>query len=222
VVLAAGGLATPLLLQRAGIDGAGDGCFMDPTVVVYGEAPFEGNWQDPPVSVVTWEFYDSDGIRIGTIMEPKLLVAMNLLKKSPGHLGMALKYRNLVGIMAKVKDDLSGRVHPDGTVSKELGENDRGRLEKGIAVASEILGALGCLQKKIAIGEVKGAHPSGTCRIGQVLSDELETEIANLYVCDASVFPEALDRPTVMTIVAFGKRLGRYILEKEGGAATVG
>ena len=50
VILAAGGLATPLLLQRAGIDDAGDGCFMDPTVVVYGEAPFEGNWQDPPVS----------------------------------------------------------------------------------------------------------------------------------------------------------------------------
>jgi choline dehydrogenase-like flavoprotein len=44
------------------------------------------------------------------------------------------------------------------------------------------------------------------------LSDELETEIADLYVCDASVFPEALDRPTVMTIVAFGKRLGAYIL----------
>jgi choline dehydrogenase-like flavoprotein len=222
VVLAAGGLATPLLLQRAGIDGAGDGCFMDPTVVVYGEAPFEGNWQDPPVSVVTWEFYDSDGIRIGTIMEPKLLLAMNLLRKSPRHLGMAFNYRNLVGIMAKVKDDLSGRVHPDGTVSKQLGENDRGRLEKGIAVASEILGALGCPGKKTVIGEVKGAHPSGTCRIGQVLTDELETEIANLYVCDASVFPEALDRPTVMTIVAFGKRLGRHILEREGGAAAVG
>ena len=89
-------------------------------------------------------------------------------------------------------------------------------------MASEILRALGCPEKKTVIGEVKGAHPSGTCRIGQVLNDELETEIANLYVCDASVFPEALDRPTVMTIVAFGKRLGRFILEKEGGAATVG
>ncbi|MHC4504824.1 MAG: GMC family oxidoreductase N-terminal domain-containing protein, partial [Planctomycetota bacterium] len=108
VILAAGGLATPVLLQRAGIDRAGDGCFMDPTVVVYGEAPFEGNWQDPPVSVVTWEFYDSDGIRIGTIMEPRLLLAINLLKKAPRYLGMSLNYRNLVGILVKVKDDLSG------------------------------------------------------------------------------------------------------------------
>ncbi|UCD58303.1 MAG: GMC family oxidoreductase, partial [Candidatus Hydrogenedentota bacterium] len=118
VILAAGGLGTPLLLQRAGIDEAGDGCFMDPTVVVYGQAPFEGTWQDPPVSVVTWEFYDSDGIRVGTIIEPRLLLAMNLVRKSPGHLGISLNYRKLVGVFAKVKDDLSGRVYPDGTVSK--------------------------------------------------------------------------------------------------------
>jgi choline dehydrogenase-like flavoprotein len=222
VILAAGGLASPLLLQRAGIDQAGDGCFMDPTVVVYGEAPFRGNWQDPPVSVVTWEFYDSDGIRIGTIMEPHLSLAMSMLRKSPRHLGMTLNYRNLVGIMAKVKDDLSGRVHPDGTVSKRLNENDHGRLNKGIEVSTEILRALGCPQKKIVTGEVKGAHPSGTCRIGKVLNDDLETEIANLYVCDASVFPEALDRPTVMTIVAFGKRLSASILDKEGCISASG
>jgi choline dehydrogenase-like flavoprotein len=220
VILAAGGLFTPLLLQRAGIDRAGDGCFMDPTVVVYGEAPFEGNWQDPPVSVVTWEFYDSDGIRIGAIMEPRLLLALNMLRRSPRNLGLPLSYRKLVGIMAKVKDDLSGRVHPDGTVSKRLNENDHGRLSKGMEVATEILRALGCPQKTIVSGEIKGAHPSGTCRIGQVLSDDLETEIRDLYVCDASVFPEALDRPTVMTIIAFAKRLCAHILQEAGSPPT--
>jgi choline dehydrogenase-like flavoprotein len=218
VILAAGGLATPLLLQRAGVKRAGDGCFMDPTAVVYGEVPFPGSWQDPPASVVTWEFYDSDGIRIGTIIEPRLLLAMNLLRVSPSHLGMSLNYRNLVGIFVKVKDDLSGRVHSDGTVSKRLNQNDRGRMDKGIEVATEILRALGSPQQKIVVGDIKGAHPSGTCRIGQVLSDTLETEITNLYVCDASVFPEALDRPTVMTIIAFGKRLSAHILKREGAA----
>jgi len=220
VILAAGGLGTPLLLQRAGIEKAGEGCFMDPTVVVYGEAPFEGTWQDPPVSVVSWEFYDSDGIRVGTIMEPRLLLAMNLLKRSPGRLGMALNYGNLVGILVKVKDDLSGRVHPDGSVSKQLNENDHGRLRKGGEVASEILRALGCPAKTIVTGEIKGAHPSGTCRIGQVVNNDLETEIADLYACDASVFPEALDRPTVMTIIGFGKRLARHILASETEEAS--
>ena len=194
---------------------------MDPTVVVYGEAPFEGNWQDPPVSVVTWEFYDSDGIRIGTIIEPRLLLAINLLKKSPRYLGLSLNYRNLVGILVKVKDDLSGRVYSDGTVSKQLNENDHARLNKGIEVGTGILRARGCPPKKLVTGEVKGAHPSGTCRIGRVLNDDLETEIPHLYVCDASVFPEALDRPTVMTIVAFGKRLATHILRREVGTSAL-
>jgi choline dehydrogenase-like flavoprotein len=33
------------------------------------------------------------------------------------------------------------------------------------------------------------------------------------------VFPEALDRPTVMTIVAFGKRLSQHILGTQDGDA---
>jgi len=221
VILSAGGLATPVLLKRAGIDEAGEGCFMDPTVVVYGEAPFEGTLLDPPVSVVSWEFYDSDGIRLGTIMEPALLLAMNLLKKSPRHLGMALNYKNLIGVLVKVKDDLSGRVFPDGSVSKQLNENDLGRLDKGIKIANEILRAIGCPPGRIVVGETKGAHPSGTCRIGHILNDNLETEIQNLYACDASVFPEALDRPTVMTIIGFGKRLARHILSAEGNAHEI-
>jgi len=218
VVLSAGGLATPLLLRRAGIEEAGEGCFMDPTVVVYGEAPFQGTWADPPVSVVTWEFYDSDGIRIGTIMEPRLLLAMNLSRTSPRQLGLSLKYKNLGGILVKVKDDLSGRVYPDGTVSKQLNESDQARLDKGVKVSTEILRALGCPTKSMVVGETKGAHPSGTCRIGHVLSRDLESGVRNLYACDASVFPEALDRPTVITIIALGKRLARHILALEKAA----
>jgi choline dehydrogenase-like flavoprotein len=214
VVLSAGGLSTPLLLQKAGIDRAGKGCYTDPTVVVYGLAPFEGTWQDPPVSVVTWEFYDNDGIRIGTIIEPKWMLALNMLKQSPKHLGVAMSYRNMVGILVKVKDELSGEVHRDGTVSKALGEPEHDRLSKGIVVAKNILRALECKPQSIVVGEAKGAHPSGTCRIGDVVDTNLQTEIKNLYACDASIFPEALDRPTVLTIVAFGKRLSRHLLNQ--------
>ena len=113
--------------------------------------------------MVSWEFYESDGIRIGAIMEPRLLLALNLFKKAPRHLGMSLNYRNLVGILVKVKDDLSGQVYPDGSVSKKLNENDHARLNKGIEVGTEILRALGCPSKSIVVGETKGAHPSGTC-----------------------------------------------------------
>ncbi len=125
-----------------------------------------------------------------------------------------------MGILVKVKDGLSGQVFPDGSVSKPLSEEDHGRLNKGIGVATEILQALGCPSNKIVVGEIKGAHPSGTCRIGRIVNNDLETQIKSLYVCDASVFPDALDRPTVMTIIGFGKRLSQHILALDNNLAA--
>ena len=57
----------------------------------------------------------------------------------------------------------------------------------------------------------RGTHPSGTVRLGTMLDANLQTEMPGLYVCDASVFPEALDRPTVLTIIGLGKRLARQL-----------
>ncbi len=45
-----------------------------------------------------------------------------------------------------------------------------------------------------------------------MLTSDLETAIHNLYVCDASIFPEALDRPTVLTIIGLAKRLSDHLL----------
>jgi choline dehydrogenase-like flavoprotein len=44
-----------------------------------------------------------------------------------------------------------------------------------------------------------------------MLSRDLETAVKGLYVCDASVFPEALARPTVLTIISLAKRLAGKI-----------
>jgi choline dehydrogenase-like flavoprotein len=49
-------------------------------------------------------------------------------------------------------------------------------------------------------------------RIGDIVGTNLQTEVKNLYVCDASTFPEALDRPTVLTIIGLGKRLSDHLL----------
>jgi len=61
------------------------------------------------------------------------------------------------------------------------------------------------------VGPVRGAHPGGTARIGDVVDHDLQTRIHNLYVCDASTFPEALARPTVLTIIGLGKRLAKQL-----------
>jgi len=41
--------------------------------------------------------------------------------------------------------------------------------------------------------------------IREVVNKNLETEIENLYVCDASVFPKAPGLPPILTIVAVSK-----------------
>jgi choline dehydrogenase-like flavoprotein len=44
-----------------------------------------------------------------------------------------------------------------------------------------------------------------------MLDENLQAEISGLYVCDASVFPEALARPTVLTIIGLAKRLSKHL-----------
>jgi choline dehydrogenase-like flavoprotein len=48
-----------------------------------------------------------------------------------------------------------------------------------------------------------------------MLDTNLQTEVEGLYVCDASTFPEALDRPTVLTIIGLGKKLAQHLLNKK-------
>jgi len=57
-----------------------------------------------------------------------------------------------------------------------------------------------------------------------MVDSDLQTAVRNLYVCDASAFPEALGQPTVLTIISFAKRLSdrllRSVLRREEAPAT--
>ena len=215
VVLCAGGIPTPALLKKAGITEAGEGCVVDPTILVYGISPQAGSYKDPLVSVVSWKWYDSDGIRVGTLIDPWLMTMISLAKAGLKHVPKIFRYRKMIGILIKVKDELGGWVNVKGEVSKALTHDDMAKIEKGVAIAKEVLIEAGCKPSSIVAGEIRGAHPSGTCRIGEVVDSNLKTSIDKLYVCDASVFPEALDRPTVITIIAFGMRLVDHVLGRE-------
>jgi choline dehydrogenase-like flavoprotein len=113
--------------------------------------------------------------------------------------------------MIKLKDDISGGVYPDGTISKPLTDHDRPRLKMADEVCHEILVEAGAEKDSIFMTPLRGTYPSGTVRIGTMLNQDLQTEVEGLYVCDASAFPEALDRPTVLTIIGLGKRLAKHL-----------
>lgn len=116
-----------------------------------------------------------------------------------------------MGVMIKLKDEVSGSVAESGRVTKGLTPADRARLVQAEVVAGKILRAAGCDPGTIFTTPLRATHPSASCRIGSVVDTDLATEVDGLYVCDSSVFPEALARPTVLTIIALARRLARRL-----------
>lgn len=113
--------------------------------------------------------------------------------------------------MVKTKDDAAGRVDAGGDVSKPVTEADRARLDAGAAAARRILTGIGAKRGSAVVTRVQGAHPGGTAAIGRVVDADLATGVEGLYVCDASVLPEAPGMPPIVTIVALAKRLARHL-----------
>jgi choline dehydrogenase-like flavoprotein len=148
---------------------------------------------------------------LSTLIDPWLLYPMINALKGPRYALYWPKWKNILGVMIKLKDEISGGVFPDGKISKPLTENDRLRLGGAEQVCHEILVEAGAKPETIFMTPLRGTHPSGTVRIGDMLDTNLQTEIEHLYVCDASAFPEALDRPTVLTIIGLGKRLVKHL-----------
>jgi choline dehydrogenase-like flavoprotein len=209
VVLAAGGIGSALLLGRNGFESAGRGMTMDTTVMVYGHAPFEGQGGDPPM---TWSYADDElGVLYSTLIDPWLMYPIIMALKGPRYSLTWRRWNRTLGVMIKVKDEISGEVTPDGRISKGLTADDRDRLARAEEVAGRVLRQAGCASETIFTTPLRGTHPSGTVRIGDMVTTDLETEVAGLYVCDASVFPEALGRPTVLTIISLAKRLADHL-----------
>lgn len=209
VVLCAGGIGTPKILSLSGFPEAGIGLTMDTTVMVYGISKDKGIGLEPPM---TWSWENPrDGYMLSTLADPWLLFPMMAAMREWRYAGYWPRWKNLLGIMIKLKDDVSGRIYQDGAISKPMTQNDRARLAEAEAVCRKILVEAGADPATLFMSPLRGTHPSGTVRIGEMLDRNLCTKVPGLYVCDASVFPEALDRPTVLTILGLAKRLAKHL-----------
>ncbi len=210
VVLSAGGIGTPLILQRAGLRRAGQGMAMDTTLMMYGASRFPGNGREPPMTYA-WA-NDEVGYLLSTLIDPWLNYPIVAGLKGPRYLLTWPRWNNTLGVMIKLKDDLSGVLESERRISKPFTPNDQVKLDHAAGVARQILVKAGAEPDSLFLTPLRGTHPCATVRIGDLLDHNLQTEIENLYVCDASAFPEALDRPTVLTIIGLGKRLVHHLL----------
>jgi choline dehydrogenase-like flavoprotein len=207
VVLAAGGLGTPVILQKTGIQGAGEGLFIDTLVNTYGVSEGLNQLGEPPMALVNHEFHREKGFILSSFMNhPKGLRFLEMGAKA-----LTQPSKTLLGIMTKTADDSSGKVLPDGSVHKGVTDADRTRLDEGASISAEILKKAGVRASTITIGKPQGAHPGGTAAIGQVVDKQLQTDIDGLFVCDASVLPRSPGMPPILTIVALAKHLAKTL-----------
>ena len=201
VVLCAGAIGSAVILKRTGLTGIGRELFFDPFVSVGG--------------------YIKDINFNSEVQMAGLVVGKNFVL-SP-HFSSFIKEnipyedvedKDILSIMVKTPDESRGYVRTDGFVDKVNTITDIRYLAEGVATAGFILEKAGVDPNTIGSTVYRGAHPGGTAAIGKVVDSNLETEIPNLYVCDASVLPIAPGKPPILTILALSKRMADYFINR--------
>ncbi len=207
VILAAGGIGTPVILQNSGIAEAGRNLFIDPLITTYGITDDDRLSQvhEPSMTFVDLEFHKSQGFLLSTAAINGGIGKYTIY----GFMGFTLPDKRTLAMMTKITDEPAGRVYPDGSISKPLTAQDRSRLKAGSAISKEIMGKAGA--RKFGVSYVSGAHPGGTAAIGDIVDSDLQTKIDGLFVADGSVLPVAPGLPPILTIVALAKHLAKAL-----------
>ena len=200
VILSAGAISSPLILRSAGID-AGRELFFDPFVTVGGYLKdINFNTEVQMAGLVIGENF---------VLSPHFssFIRNNIPDDS-------VTDSDILSIMVKTPDECKGYIDDDGEVYKINTIQDIRYLAEGAATAGFILEKAGVDPKTIGSTVYRGAHPGGSAPIGKIVDSNLETEISNLFVCDASVLPISPGKPPILTILALSKRLADYLKNK--------
>jgi choline dehydrogenase-like flavoprotein len=210
VVLAAGGIGTPRILQNSGFESAGRDYFVDPVVAVMGSvSDLEGKREDAgrEVPMAAGLQLPEQGITLSDLTLPQPLYQAFCTQM--GRINRLLAHQKTLTVMVKIKDELGGQIGPKW-VNKKLTDTDRHRLSTGTALAREILLAAGA--QSVFNSHHFAAHPGGGAKIGELVDSNLKTEVNGLYVCDASGIPEPWGLAPSFSLMCLGQRLGGHLL----------
>lgn len=200
VVLSAGGLGTPLILQNSGVE-CEPNLFVDPVLCVAAEwNRYFQNREIPMPFVAQREHF---------ILSPyfdHLSFFFNKNWKAPA--------RSILSLMIKLADTNSGRVSSQG-VEKKLSEIDKERLEGAITLCQEIFAHLGISKEQTFLGTINAGHPGGMLplRATEAATFHRKELPENCYVADGTLFPKSLGNPPIMTIIAMAKRVAKICMD---------
>jgi choline dehydrogenase-like flavoprotein len=209
IIIAAGGIGSPALLRRSGIE-AGNRLFADLYNVTYGVLRgVDTNLQnEPSMAALSTKFKKSHGFVMAPFIDAPFFIRLFLPKLKQLRW---FRYKNLLGIMVKMRDENIGKVTANERFEKKPTAADHRVLDEGARTAEKILIEAGVKKEDIMFTKPKAAHPGGSCAIGEVVDMNLKTKIDDLYVCDASVLPTSPGAPPILTIVALAKRFAKNL-----------
>jgi hypothetical protein len=206
IILAAGALATPMILRNSGMRNvANDGFYLDPGFVYMGTVPgLKGS--DNFVGCMTARL-DKD-ISLGDANLNRAFYRLWML----GTLKFSrlFSYPQSIAIAVKVKDSMGGELREDGRYYKKISDEDSGKLKRGEEAAIKILENAGA--RRIFRSPPAG-NVGGVIRIREHLDARLQTEYANLHVCDGSVIPGNIRLSPALTLICLGKYLARNLFK---------
>jgi choline dehydrogenase-like flavoprotein len=201
IILAAGGLGTPLILEKSGI-ACRARLFVDPVLCVAAEWNNSGLDRELTMPFVV----EKDGYIISPYFD-FLSFFFNRRWSYPSG--------DIMSLMIKLADRPEGRISSRG-IRKTLYPEDRARLDEGVALCKDILSRLGIPKEKTFLGTINAGHPGGMLPLTERESVSFHHPALpeNVFVADASLFPQSLGKPPILTIIAMAKRVGRICREQ--------
>jgi choline dehydrogenase-like flavoprotein len=202
IVVAAGAVASPLILRDSGIANVGDrGFYCDPGYLVMGHVKGLKGRDLFPGSMGTNT--EEDGILVGDGCMSRTLYRGYMLTSRK--FTRVFSHRNNVAVAVMIRDGRSGELRADGRYHKQFTQEETQKLSKGGELARKIVRNAGATD--ISSSGLSAAHLGGLIRIGEHLDENLQTEYSHLHVCDCSVIPENIRLTPALTLVCLGKYL---------------
>ncbi len=205
IILSAGATASQIILRDSGIRNIASGGFCCyPSFAVFGLVPGLKAGENFVGSMGTEV---DEHIELGDANFARAFYRMFMLGRR--RFIRAFCHSQSIGVGVSVKDRLGGGLQEDGRYYKRLTKEDIGRLEKGEHMARRIIQNAG--GKHIFTSPLGASHVGGAIRIKEHIDENLQTEYANLHVCDGSVIPGSVRGAPTLTLICLGKYLANHL-----------